>query len=158
MATAPRFSLEAVQECEICLMAVSGDFSKEWAPKILGCTSSGAKHDEHFERRAARRRTGFGAEATGCQHGRLQVERVTFTNENQPTWNESATGCSNCRSFHFCLVLPGCLCSIPKSERLRIAGGPKNTQVIDNSSAWRYDEVHFNYLYIAPLQSCGWHV
>ncbi|CAK9089208.1 Aspartate-semialdehyde dehydrogenase (ASA dehydrogenase) (ASADH) (Aspartate-beta-semialdehyde dehydrogenase) [Durusdinium trenchii] len=65
------FSLEAVQECDICLMAVSGDFSKEWAPKILGCTSSGAKHDEHFE---------------------------------------------------------------------RIAGGPKNTQVIDNSSAWRYDE------------------
>lgn len=49
-----KFSLEAVQECDICLMAVSGDFSKEWAPKI--------------------------------------------------------------------------------------AGGPKNTQVIDNSSAWRYDE------------------
>ena len=23
---------------------------------------------------------------------------------------------------------------------LRIAGGPKNTQVIDNSSAWRYDK------------------
>eukprot|EP00435_Cladocopium_sp_Y103_P048407 s2051_g14.t1 len=49
-----KFSLEAVQECDICLMAVSGDFSLEWAPKI--------------------------------------------------------------------------------------AGGPKNTQVIDNSSAWRYDK------------------
>eukprot|EP00434_Breviolum_minutum_P007233 symbB.v1.2.006383.t1/scaffold358.1/size381540/6 len=49
-----KFSVEAVQECEICLMAVSGDFSLEWAPKI--------------------------------------------------------------------------------------AGGPKNTQVIDNSSAWRYDK------------------
>jgi len=49
-----KFSVEAVQECDICLMAVSGDFSLEWAPKI--------------------------------------------------------------------------------------AGGPKNTQVIDNSSAWRYDK------------------
>ena len=25
-------------------------------------------------------------------------------------------------------------------QTTRIAGGPKNTQVIDNSSAWRYDE------------------
>ncbi|CAE7941203.1 asd [Symbiodinium necroappetens] len=49
-----KFSLEAAQECDICLMAVSGDFSLEWGPKI--------------------------------------------------------------------------------------AGGPKNTQVIDNSSAWRYDK------------------
>jgi len=47
------FSVEAAQECEICLLAVSGDFSSEFSPKI--------------------------------------------------------------------------------------AGGPKNTQVVDNSSAWRYD-------------------
>lgn len=52
--TVEKFSLEAAQECDICLMAVSGDFSLEWGPKI--------------------------------------------------------------------------------------AGGPKNTQVIDNSSAWRYDK------------------
>jgi len=30
------FSVEAAQECEIVLMAVSGDFSKEFAPKISG--------------------------------------------------------------------------------------------------------------------------
>jgi len=30
------FSLEAAHECEVILMAVSGDFSKEWAPKIQG--------------------------------------------------------------------------------------------------------------------------
>jgi len=30
------FSLEAAQQCEICLLAVSGDFSLEWSPKIKG--------------------------------------------------------------------------------------------------------------------------
>jgi len=30
------FSLEAARECDVCLLAVSGDFSKEWTPKIRG--------------------------------------------------------------------------------------------------------------------------
>mmetsp|Transcript_46383 Transcript_46383/g.117688 ORF Transcript_46383/g.117688 Transcript_46383/m.117688 type:complete len:424 (-) Transcript_46383:636-1907(-) len=34
--TVEPFSLEAARECEICLMAVSGDFSLEWSPKIRG--------------------------------------------------------------------------------------------------------------------------
>lgn len=29
------FSLAAAQECDICLMAVSGEFSKEWSPQIV---------------------------------------------------------------------------------------------------------------------------
>merc|ERR1719487_1493301 len=31
-----KFSVEAAQECEIVLMAVSGDFSKEWSHKVTG--------------------------------------------------------------------------------------------------------------------------
>jgi len=31
-----KFSVKAAQECEVILMAVSGDFSKEFAPKIMG--------------------------------------------------------------------------------------------------------------------------
>jgi len=31
-----KFSVEAAQECEVVLMAVSGDFSKEWAHKVAG--------------------------------------------------------------------------------------------------------------------------
>jgi len=34
--TVEKFSAEAVQECDICLMAVSGDFSLEWAEKLAG--------------------------------------------------------------------------------------------------------------------------
>jgi len=31
-----KFSVEAAQECEVVLMAVSGDFSKEWSHKVIG--------------------------------------------------------------------------------------------------------------------------
>merc|ERR1719267_135505 len=31
-----KFSVEAAQECDIVLMAVSGDFSKEFSPQIIG--------------------------------------------------------------------------------------------------------------------------
>merc|ERR1719201_3311684 len=31
-----KFSVEAAQECEVVLMAVSGDFSKEWSHKVAG--------------------------------------------------------------------------------------------------------------------------
>jgi len=34
--TVEPFSVEAARECEICLMAVSGDFSKEFSPQISG--------------------------------------------------------------------------------------------------------------------------
>jgi len=34
--TVEEFTLEAAQECEVCLLAVSGDFSTEWSPKISG--------------------------------------------------------------------------------------------------------------------------
>lgn len=34
--TVEDFSLQAAQECEIVLMAVSGEFSTEWSPKIKG--------------------------------------------------------------------------------------------------------------------------
>merc|ERR1719487_498853 len=31
-----KFSVEAAQECDVVLMAVSGDFSKEFSPQIIG--------------------------------------------------------------------------------------------------------------------------
>jgi aspartate-semialdehyde dehydrogenase len=34
--TVEKFSVEAAQECEVILMAVSGDFSKEWSYKVVG--------------------------------------------------------------------------------------------------------------------------
>jgi len=34
--TVEKFSVEAAQECEVVLMAVSGDFSKEWSHKVAG--------------------------------------------------------------------------------------------------------------------------
>jgi aspartate-semialdehyde dehydrogenase len=34
--TVEKFSLEAAQECEVVLMAVSGDFTEEWAQKVTG--------------------------------------------------------------------------------------------------------------------------
>merc|ERR1719160_2359910 len=51
--TVEKFSVEAAQECEVVLMAVSGDFSKEWSHKVAG----GPKNTQIIDNSSAFRMT-----------------------------------------------------------------------------------------------------